>query len=260
MLFEARAYLRHLISAKGPHGVHSPMVFDLITKILIQDKSFYVFEAIERVREDLLRDERMIHVQDFGAGSRKMKGDQRSVAHIAKFALQPASHAQALFRLIDYVRPENILELGTSLGITSAYLASVAAKTKVWTLEGAPEIARIAKEVFDVLNLGNVKVIQGNFDDQLNMVLQEMGNVDVAVMDGNHRYDPTIRYFNEISPFLHDDSVVILDDIHWSAEMERAWNEISRNPKVTLSLDFFHFGVLFFRKGRVIEHFRLKLP
>jgi hypothetical protein len=92
------------------------------------------------------------------------------------------------------------------------------------------------------------------------MVLQEMGKVDVAVMDGNHRYDPTIRYFNEISPFLHDDSVVILDDIHWSAEMEKAWNEISSIPKVTLSLDFFHFGVLFFRKGRVVEHFRLKLP
>jgi predicted O-methyltransferase YrrM len=260
VLFEARAYLRHFVHAKGPHGVHSPYVFDLITKVLTQHKTFYVFDKIEKERNFLLHDQRVIVVEDFGAGSRVMNNNERRVADIAKHALQPAQHAQAIFRLAEHHKPKMILELGTCFGITSSYLAATSNETVVHTIEGSSTICDIARVVFQHLKISNVYLHQGKFHDKLPDVLTAMKHLDFVLMDGHHAYEPTISYFNSILPFLHEDSIVVVDDIYWSADMQKAWMELSRRPEITLSLDFFHFGVLYFKKNRVTEHFKLRLP
>jgi predicted O-methyltransferase YrrM len=257
--FEAKAFLRHKLRASGPHGVHSPFVFDLITQVLNSKKEFYIFEKIESVRSELLADQRTIQVNDLGAGSRELKSDLRKICRIAKNSLQPAASAQALFKMVDHFKPACILELGTSLGITTSYLAS-ATKVPVYTIEGSVEIVSISKEVFSKLKPGNIHSYTGPFKDKLPEVLPQLKQPAFVLMDGDHTYQSTIQYFDLIFSFLREDSVVVLDDIHWSSGMEKAWNEIKSRPAITLSLDFFHFGVLFFRKGRIKEHFSLHLP
>jgi predicted O-methyltransferase YrrM len=259
-IFEAVAYMRHWFKAKGPHGVHSPFVFELITQILVRNGDFYFFKKASEHRNELIRNKTEIEVLDLGAGSKMHKSHKRKVSDIARHALQPALSAEALFRLVAHFKPENILEMGTSLGLTTAYLASANVKSKVISLEGAPEICKIAKQNWEKWNVANVQMIEGDFADTLESALTQMKIVDFALVDGNHRFQPTIDYVERIEQSCHEWSVIVLDDIHWSEEMEAAWDFLRKRPSVSLSLDFFHFGILFYRKGRVKEHFRLRLP
>ena len=152
-----------------------------------------------------------------------------------------------------------ILELGTSLGITTSYLASANPAAQITTMEGASAVAAVAKDNFNKLGLNNIRVVEGNFDHTLTDTLTTMPVIDLAFLDGNHRYEPTVRYFRQILPHLHDHSIVILDDIHWSAEMEQAWDEVRGMEEVTLSIDLFFIGLVFFRKEqKEKQHFSIR--
>jgi predicted O-methyltransferase YrrM len=260
-LFEANAYLKHFIKAKGPHGVHSPLVFELITRILDPSKKFYCFDDIESQRERLLGlTNETIQVVDYGAGSRLSQNSNRRISEIAKNALQPKSCAQALFKMVDHFKPRHMLELGTSLGVTAAYLAEANKSGKLWTIEGDASIHSQALRLFEMLKISNVESVNGTFESCLPDVLAQMKRVDFALIDGNHAYEPTLNYFHQIIHFIHEDSILVFDDIYWSPEMQSVWLEISDHHQVTLSLDFFDFGVLFFKQGRRKESFELKLP
>jgi predicted O-methyltransferase YrrM len=255
-------YLQYYVKAsngKG-HGVHSPFVFDFITRILNDDRTFYAFEQIEHVRSKLLVDDRQLTIEDFGAGSRIATTNHRTVKEIAKSSLKPKKYSQLLFRIIDAYQPNNILELGTSLGITTSYLASAKADANVITMEGASAIAAIAKENFATLQLQNIGIVQGNFDFTLNEVLQhQMNVVDFAFIDGNHRLEPTVRYFQQLLPVINEYSILVFDDIHWSKEMEQAWQTIISHSSVTLSIDLFFIGLVFFRtEHKVKQHFTIR--
>lgn len=255
-------YLQYFITAsngKG-HGVHSPFVFDFIQRILNDDRSFYAFEWIENVRNNLKTDKRVITIEDFGAGSRVAKTKQRTIQQIAASSLKPKKYSQLLFRIVDYYQPKYILELGTSLGITTAYLANANKNAQVITLEGAKEVAAIAKQNFESLHLTNVSLVEGNFDETLQEVIKvKMPKVDFAFIDGNHRRVPTLKYLDDLLPALHEYSCVVFDDIHWSREMEEAWELIKAHPKVTLTIDLFFIGVVFFRKAqKVKQHFAIR--
>ncbi len=258
--FETKAFLKHWLKAKGPHGVHSPLVYELITKVLPKRNRIFDFDIIEAERRKLLKDNSIVQVDDFGAGSRVNSSSYRKVSSIAKSALQSAKCAQAFSKIILHFQTKNILELGTSLGTTTSYFASTNSNSKIWTIEGAASIYLRATEVFSNLELKNIKAFQGTFGDILPLVLEDMKVVDFALIDGHHAYVPTMKYFNMISDRIHENSIVVLDDIHWSAEMEKAWSDISARSDVTASLDFFHFGILFFHSTREKEHFVLKLP
>lgn len=245
-------------NGKG-HGVHSPFVFSFITKVLNDKRHFYAYESIESVRQLLLLENKQILIEEFGAGSRVNKTRLRSIHEIASSSLKPKKFGQLLFRMADVFSPKNILELGTSLGITTAYLAAANPTATIVTLEGSIEIAEIARANFERLNLHNVQQVIGNFDDTLSTTLSTFDKVDMVFIDGNHRYEPTVRYFHQLLPLTNEYSILIFDDIHWSHEMEMAWEEIIHDPSVTLTIDLFFIGLVFFRKeNKATEHFKIR--
>lgn len=244
-------------NAKG-HGVHSPFVYNLIRNVLLDKREFYAYEAIEDCRKDLLKDKRVLNIEDFGAGSRSQKSNQRTVSAIAHSSLKPKKFSQLLFRIVNYYQPGNILELGTSLGITSAYLASANDNAKVVTMEGSEEIAAIAQSNFQKLHLKNISLLVGNFDQQLPVFLTNVEKLDIVFIDGNHRLEPTLRYFEMLLSKIHEGSILIFDDIHWSKEMEMSWKQIQEHPLVTVTVDLFFIGLVFFRKeNKVKQHFQI---
>ncbi len=251
----AKKYMQYWWRAsngKG-HGVHSPFVFSFITQVLNDRRFFYSYETIEIVREQLKNNHTLLTLEDFGAGSRIHSHTQRRIADIATSSLKPKKYSQLLFRMVNYFQPATILELGTSLGITTSYLASGNANAQVITMEGATSVAAIAKQSFQSLRLKNIQVVTGNFDNTLPGALAQLTSVDFAFIDGNHRLQPTLDYFNQLLPKVHEYSVLIFDDIHWSQEMEEAWNTIKAHQQVTLTVDLFFIGLVFFRKENKVK-------
>lgn len=241
-------YYIHASNSKG-HGMHSPFVFEFITKVMNDFTSYPDYERIEALRRKLRNDASVITVQDLGAGSAKTSASTRKVASIAKNAAKPAKYGQLMYRMIRYYGARRILELGTSLGITTSYLAAADPEARVVTLEGAPSVAQKARENVAELGLKNIELVEGNFDDTLPAVLNELGKVDFVFIDGNHRQEPTERYFHQLLPYIHDETLLVFDDIHWSREMEAAWRNIVAQDRVTCDLDLFYIGILSFRKA-----------
>jgi predicted O-methyltransferase YrrM len=251
-------FLRHYFQAGTPHAVHSPFIFELYNSLL-SHKQYYDFEPFELLRSALLTVNDRISVTDFGAGSKAIKSRERKISDIVKYSEKPKEQVQALFELAVALNPKVIVELGTSLGLTTAYLASVDSRSKVHSFEGCPNTLSLAKSNIDRLEIKNVVFHEGNFDDTLPAFLQQQSQVDFVFFDGNHRYEPTVCYFEWFLPKVTNQTVFIFDDIHWSKEMEKAWEEIKSHPQVIVSIDFFHFGVIFFKKELSRQHFRLKL-
>ena len=245
-------------NGKG-HGIHSPFVFDLITNVLKDKKQYDCYDKIEARRKILLQDSQVITVQDFGAGSAVIKTNKRKVSDIAASSLKSKKFAQLLFRMVNYYQPQTILELGTSFGITTAYLASGNAAAKVFTCEGADTIANIAQQNFNKLGLKNIDLIIGDFARTLPQVLTRLNTVDLAFIDGNHQKEPTLDYFRQLARCSTSSTVLIFDDIHWSKEMEAAWNEIKQAAGVTLTVDLFFIGIVFFNTNiKIPQHFTIR--
>ena len=252
-------YLDHLLHAKGKHGVQSPFVYELVTEVFPARKTHKSYRSVEQLRQDLLDDDRIIQVHDLGAGSKVSKNDRRAVREILKHSSGSRKDCELLARLAEFMKPGSVLELGTNLGITSSYLALAAPEASVTTIEGCKNIHAIATENFARLGLERINAICGSFDDHLDSVLLGMNTVDLIYLGGNHRYEPTMKYFEECLPYLHSSSVMIFDDIHWSKEMERAWNEISADERVKVSIDLFNMGLIFTERDQAKEHFRIRI-
>ncbi|MCC6599215.1 MAG: class I SAM-dependent methyltransferase [Crocinitomicaceae bacterium] len=259
-IFETRAFVSHLLKARGKHSVHSPYVFDLLTKVLPRSIAEIGSEKIELLRKEFVLSNEMIEVVDFGAGSRMSNDRHRSLSSIAKKVAGSKKQAHALASIAKFLQPKVIIELGTSLGFTTAYIAEAAPSAKVWTMEGAPAIAALAEKNFRSLDIENIEVVTGAFSETLESVLEMAGMPDLVIMDGHHLYQPTVNYFGKISKRIKKNGVVILDDIHWSKQMEKAWDEVSLAPEVGFSIDFFDFGMLVFRTDVEKQHFVLRLP
>ncbi|NDK57236.1 class I SAM-dependent methyltransferase [Pontibacter sp. BT213] len=254
---QAADYLIYRAKSFKLHGVHSPFVFNLYHQVILHDGAFYAYPRVEAVREDLLANGKTIEVTDFGAGSKTINYKSRKVSDIARTSLKPAKYSQLLFRLVNHFQPKYVFELGTSLGITTAYLAEAARKAQIYTFEGCPTIASIAKANFDYLQLRNITQVTGNLDETLQQQLSQIPQLDFAFFDGNHRYGPTMRYFEQCLAKAHEGSVFVIDDIYWSSEMKRAWQEIKNHPQVGQTIDLYFVGLVFFRKTQPKEHFTL---
>jgi predicted O-methyltransferase YrrM len=256
-IFQVINFLKYYSIRKNEHGIHSPFVFELYNQVFKNKEKFYAFEKIEALREDLLSNSRQIKITDLGAGSTFNSSKTRSVSEITRTAVKRKKYGQLLFRLVDYFQPETILELGTSIGLSSSYLASARSKSTVITIEGCPEIRKIALENFEDLELKNINSISGNFDDKLPEILKEIKSLDLVFFDGNHRKEATLNYFRLCMEKANDKSIFIFDDIYWSREMAEAWEIIKADPLVTVTLDIFQMGIVFFRKEQVKQDFVL---
>jgi predicted O-methyltransferase YrrM len=260
-LYQALSYLSYWLRSGNAHGLHSPFVYGLYTTVVCHDGEFRAYGRIEWRRHKLLKSDKTIAVKDFGAGSQVAGagGTQRRLSAIARHAAKPPRLAQLLFRLVNHFQPATILELGTSLGLTTAYLAAPNSRSQVITFEGCPNTAAVARETFIRLRLRNIELVEGNLDQTLPATLAMLDKpVDFVFFDGNHRYEPTLRYFEQCLANAHENSVFVLDDIHWSAEMEQAWEAIKAHPAVTVTADLFYVGLVFFRKTQPRQDFRLR--
>ena len=254
-------YIHYYFAAsngKG-HGMHSPFVFEFITKVLNDKTVFPGYEKVESLRNRLLNDHTLLEVRDFGAGSVIGRKNQRSISSVAKNAAKPKKFGQLLFRMVKYYKPKTILELGTSLGITTSYLSLAKPDARLITMEGSKEIAQVAKNNFRHLEIRNTAIVEGNFDNTLSSVVRGLSSIDFAFIDGNHRQEPTERYFKELLPTINNNSILVFDDIHWSSEMEAAWENIKKDAAVSCSIDLFFIGIVFFRKEfKEKQHFVIR--
>lgn len=243
----AKKYIHYYLTAsngKG-HGIHSPFVFDFVKNVLNDNTSYPAYQPIEQKRKALLNNSAVIDVEDFGAGSSVIKTNKRIVSAIAASSLKPKKYAQLLYRMIQYYKPDTVVELGTSFGITTAYLASANKASKVFTCEGSGAIASIAKQNFETLQLNNVQLTEGDFAKTLSPLLSDLKEINFAFVDGNHRKAPTLEYCNRLLSYSNTATILVFDDIHWSSEMEEAWEAIKQHPAVTLTIDLFFISIVF---------------
>ncbi len=329
-MFQLIAYLKFLLKSTNHHGVHSPFVYNLLTKCLYIKEKRPAFEIIEKFRRELLKDDRIITVTDFGAGSRVFKSNERKVSDIARNAGISQKRAILLNKLTSYLNIETALELGTSVGISSAAIAA-GNNVQLTTLEGCPETATVAEEYFRHFKLDNISLKIGSFEEsapqppkwnrppqppkgelkkesgewkanhkqqtyniqpatekpqtpnhkqqtttyniqpttynpelttdnrQPSTVNCKPQTTNLVYFDGNHQKDATLKYFHQLLPLAHNDSVFIFDDIHWSKGMEESWEEIKAHPGVRVTIDSFFWGIVFFRKEQKKEHFTIRL-
>lgn len=250
----------YLLASNGRgHGIHSPFVYSFIREVLNDDRHFYAYNNIEDLRQQLIHDTREIWIEDFVAGVHEKKMNSRKVADIAVSSLKTKKFGQLLFRMVDYYSPDTIVVLGTSLGINTAYLAAAKAASHVITLEGASAAAALAQRHFHELQLDNISIIEGDFDDGLSDAIEKAGPVDLAFIDGNRDYEAMLRYFYQLLPATHSGSILIFEGIHRGREMEQVWKEIKAHPDVTLTIDLFFIGIVLFRKeNKAKQHFKIR--
>ena len=245
---KAIKFFRFYFSATTIYRVHSPMVYTFCEQVIEDNRRFYAFSHIEYLRNILLKNENLIEVTDFGVGSAvDGKQQQRSIQSIAKHALSPAIQCRMLFRMVHLYKPKTMLELGTSLGISTLYQAQAAQRAQFITLEGAPSVARMADRLLKRLDSPNVQLLIGPFAKTLPKALQQLDRLDYAFIDGNHQREAVLNYFEQCLHYVHTDSILVVDDIYWSASMEQAWESIKKHPQVTFTIDLYLFGVVFFK-------------
>ena len=249
--------MQYLLTARDEHHIHSPFVFNLYLNVICQEALDGSFSKIESLRKKFLSDKSQIKVTDYGSGSLKNNNPFKPIYQIAKNSLKSKRFAKLLFRLVAFQKPEIAIELGTSLGITTLYQVSALPEESVfYTFEGCDEIAKLANQNFDANK--NIKLIVGNIDFTLPPLIDKVGKLDYVFFDANHRLEPTIKYFELCKTKSHEQSLFIFDDIHRSKEMERAWEVIKKDEEVTVTVDLFYIGLVFFKKDQTRQHFVVK--
>ena len=255
-LFKIKSFLSYWLGAVDEHSLHSPFFFDLYTTQIKPRAAIDRFSRIETLRQKLLQDQRTISVRDLGSkGNRK---SERKISTIARTSLSTPRFSSIFCQMVHHFKATCVVELGTSFGINTLYLAEKP-DASVTTFEGALSIADIAALTFEFSGKKNINLIVGNIDKTLPAFLQRIRRVDFAFIDANHRYEPTVRYFEWLLKKTHDKSVLVVDDIHDSAEMERAWTAIKSHRLVYGSADLFRCGIVFFDPSLNKQHVILQV-
>jgi predicted O-methyltransferase YrrM len=244
-------YLRYIFLArhyKG-HGIHSPFVFNLVSKVFRNKTDSDVVCSIEKVRKKLISGHGSLKINDLGSGKEKRTTNIRKVSDIARYSPVPSKYGQLLSNLASEFGKPLIVELGTSFGISTMYLASGSPESVIYTIEGSDEIAEIASRNFSDAGMKNITTLSGSFDEMLPVVFKDGLKPGLVFIDGDHRKKAVLRYFGIIAEVSDNNTVIVIDDIYYSKEMEEAWNEIKTNKKVSVTVDIFRMGIVFFRKG-----------
>jgi len=252
-LFTIKAYIRYRLKARHREGfgIHSPFVFSLLNEVIYQKLTYYCYPSIEKLRQKLLKNKEQIKVEDFGEGHYT----KRSIASITKKSVKPAKYAQLLFRLANMNSSHTILELGTALGVTTLYLASANTHAQVITIEGDSQLCSYAQTHFKQQKRTNISLHCGKLDDLLPDLLSTIDQLDFVFFDANHNKEATLRYAEWCFPKTHTGTIFVIDDIHWSASMEEAWQVIKQDKRVRLAIDIFEMGILFFNNDLIKQEY-----
>lgn len=245
-IFRLKSFITYWLDAVDEHSLHSPFLYDLYTRVLRAPSNDLSWLSKERAL--LKSDHRNLQITDFGAGSAKSKSTTRKISDIAAISVSPPKYSLLYARLIEHYNCHQIVELGTSLGLNTMYLAS-GKKVIVDTFEGCPNIAAVAQANFDKHKLRNITIHRGNLDETLHTVLPGIDRIDFAFMDANHKYEPTMRYASLLMEKMHESSVLVLDDIHYSSDMQRAWEDLKRLDNVYCTVDLYRCGLIFFKRS-----------
>lgn len=256
MLFQIKSYCRFLLHSTNQYGVHSPFVFDLLVKCIYDSKRHNTYELLEKYRNSLLVNNCEIEVRDFGAGSRVFNSPRRKISAIAKNAGISSKRSKMLYRISRYFKPQNILEIGTSVGLATAALHCGNPEANITTVEGCEQTSNVASEQFMKFGFTNTKFVVSEFDHFLKTVDSKY---DLIYFDGNHQKEATLSYFETLLATTTNNTVWIFDDIHWSNEMQEAWEIIIKNPLVRVSIDSYQWGFVFFRKEQEKQHFIVRV-
>ena len=288
-LYRVSSWLKHQLTARntGGHGVHSPYLFEWVRMVMSDKNTYYVWDEIEEIRQEMLKDTRELEFVDYGSGgplptspSKGRSANMRRVCDIAKGSLARRKEAQLLARLVGWLgRPLltssnggmagevsedrkglTIVELGTSLGVTTAYLAAMDSRNKVVTYEGCPAVAEVAQANWEKLGLSNIVCVVGEITvDSLQLAVDRLSGIDVAFIDANHTCEATLTYFNALASRVHEKSVVVVDDIHYNEDMEKAWKAICADERVTTTMDLYRMGLVFFDKHYWRKHYKMRI-
>ena len=289
-LYRVSSWLKHQLTARntGGHGVHSPYLFEWVRMVMSDKNTYYVWDEIEEIRQEMLKDTRELEFVDYGSGgplptspSKGRSANMRRVCDIAKGSLARRKDAQLLARLVGWLgRPLltspsrggigdeasedrnglTIVELGTSLGVTTAYLAAMDSRNKVVTYEGCPAVAEVARANWEKLGLSNIACVVGEITvDSLQLAVDRLSGIDVAFIDANHTCEATLTYFNALASRVHEKSVVVVDDIHYNEDMEKAWKAICADERVTTTMDLYRMGLVFFDKHYWRKHYKMRI-
>ncbi len=257
MWHQIKSYLNFLLKSKNQHGVHSPFVYDLVTQCFYDSKKHSEYKILKAYRNKVIENHKTIEITDFGAGSRIFKSNVRKVSAIAKKAGTTFKKQQLLFRIVRYFKSENILEIGTSLGLGTVAISVANPSSKITTIEGCPNTSKIAQGFFEEFELNNIHLQNSTFEDFFNT--SSLEKYDLVFIDGNHNKKNTLIYFEILLDIIDNKSLIIFDDIHWSTEMNEAWQVIIQHPKVTVSIDTYFWGFVFFRKEQEKQHFTIRV-
>jgi len=251
-------YLKYWLNAIEEHSLHSPFIYELFTQIIKPEYPDPHFERIEKIRSRLLQDTSILDLNDLGAGSKMKSGNRKTIAEIASTASSPPKLSKLIYRLIRQNECKEVVELGTCLGINTLYMQAGYEKINLTTFEGDETLAEFAENLFESEGIENIRIIKGDLKKTLSDFLAFSKKIDFAYLDANHTYEATIKYFNLLAKKSHDDSLFVVGDIHWSSEMEKAWKEIKESPYVTISIDIFHAGIVYFKPDILKQHYVLE--
>ncbi len=257
MIYQIKQYIKFVLKSTNQHGVHSPFVYNLVTKCFYDRTKHNAYNSLLNYKKNLLKNKIKIEVIDLGVGSQIIKHNTRTVSDMTKNAGSTIKRGKLLYRLTAYFKPNNILELGTSLGIATHAMSLANSNSKITSIEGCPNISEFTKNNFKTLQLNNIDVITGDFKDATKKLTSN--TYDLVFFDGNHQKEATLGYFNTLLQTANNDSVFIFDDIYWSKGMTEAWENIKQHPKVTVTIDTFFWGFVFFRKEQMKEHFAIRV-
>jgi predicted O-methyltransferase YrrM len=253
------SYVRHLLKGLGPHGVHSPFVFKLITQVLVRNQKREVWKGIEEIRRSYLHDPTSYEAYDFGVGSKNLNRT-RTISKAVFTAAMPKWKGEVIHLLVEHVQPNAIIELGTHFGIGTLYLSTaVGYSVQLITIEADPTHVACARKSFENFHASNIIQMEGTFEVELEKAIQMSSSHTLVYVDGNHSEEATLRYFHWLIE-NENISIIVFDDIYWSKGMCNAWRTICADNRVQLSLDFYWFGVIFMRGRMKKEHFDLRWP
>ena len=254
-MYQQKQYIKFLLKSNNQHGVHSPFVYNLVTKCFYDSKYYPEYKKIKVYRRTLLDNNQKLEITDLGVGSKVTTNKIRRISSLAKHCGSTLKRTKLLFRLVTYFKSNYILELGTSLGIATHAIQLGNPEAKLTSIEGCPNISNIAKSYLE--STENFHLLIGDFDIHLDKIKQE--SYDLVFFDGNHNQEATLRYFEKLLPKVNKNTVFIFDDIYWSEEMTIAWETIKNHPQVTVTVDTFFWGLVFFRKEQAKEHFKIRV-